>query len=230
MNPVLNQHPKKEDIYVCYFRVQGKKLSEAAVSIIAKCENLQPMEAFGKVVERRDVEHEFESLFEFEHKKYSIKLGSKKILKLFAKYPEIISNVTNITITSSDTESLPARGTCTISPILGTNYAIGEVTIQARRLTKHSITIKAHLNNFETSTKIKIVQKEESKVNIKIDIVDKDLGNFRAAWADLDGKPNVLEISVRHESIKRYLYSISHCTAERERFRFKCSLGNKSFS
>lgn len=205
MNPVLGQHPKKEDIYVCYFRVQGKKLSEGMVSIIAKCENLQPIEAYGKVVERRYVEHEFESLFEFEHKKYSIKLGSKKILKLFAKYPEIISNETNITVTSSDTESLPVRGICTISPVLGSNYAIGEVTIQARRLTKHSITIKALLHNIETSTKIKIVQKEDPKVNIKIDIVDKDLGNFRAAWADLDGKPNVLEISVRHDSIKRYL-------------------------
>lgn len=205
MNPILVQHPQKEDIYVCYFRVQGKKLSEIPITIIAKCENLQPLEAYGKIVEKRDVEHEFESLFEFEHKKNSIKLGSKKILKLFAKYPEIISNDTNIIITTSDSESLPVRGTCIISPILGTNYAIGEVAVQARRLTKHSIIVKANLNNFETITKIKIIQKEEPKINIKIELVDKDLGNFRAAWATLDDKPNVLEISVKHDSIKRYL-------------------------
>ncbi len=42
-------------------------------------------------------------------------------------------------------------------------------------------------------------------MNIEIRLVEEDLGNFRAAWAVLDGKPNQLKISVKHESIKRYL-------------------------
>jgi len=204
-NPVLCKHFKNDDIYVCYFKVQGKKISEHQVTIVAQYEHLQPVEAFGKVIENRDFEHEFESPFEFEHKNYSVKLGSKKTLKLFAKYPEAVSQETIIRISSSDVESLPIRGTCTISPVLGTNYAIGEITAHARKLIKNNIKIKSSLNDLETHTKIKIIQKEEPKVDIEIKLVEEDLGNFRAAWADLDGKPNQLKISVKHESIKRYL-------------------------
>lgn len=204
-NTILSKHPKNEDVYVCYFKVQGRKVSEFHVSIIAQYENLQPVEAFGKVIDSRDLEHEFESPFEFEHKKYSIKLGSKKTLKLFAKYPEIVSKETIINISSTDVESLPIRGTCTITPVLGTNYAVGDITAHARKLIKNNITVNSCLNGLETLTKVKIVQKEEPKVNIEIKLVEEDLGNFRAAWADLDGKPNQLKISVKHESIKRYL-------------------------
>lgn len=204
-NPSLAKHYKNEDIYVCYFRVQGKKKSDFPITVLAQYANLQPVEAFGKVIESRETEREFEFPFEFEHKKYSVKLGSKKTLRVFAKYPEIISKETDIKVSTSDLESLPIKGNCILTPLLGTNYALGEINVHARKLTKNLLPIKASYDSLEAQTKVKIIQKDEPKVNIEIKLVEEDLGNFRAAWADLDGKPNQLKISVKHDSIKRYL-------------------------
>jgi hypothetical protein len=72
-------------------------------------------------------------------------------------------------------------------------------------LIKDAVTITASINGDKAITKVKVAQKEEKGVKIEIDLRDEDFGNFRALWAEHEGKPNLLLISARHDSIKRYL-------------------------
>ena len=56
------------------------------------------------------------------------------------------------------------------------------------------------------TTRVKVIKDvDEGKVPIDIDIRDQFFGNFRATWAEHEGKPNLLLISAKHKSVGRYL-------------------------
>jgi len=200
----LRAHPKKSDRLIGSFRVKGEKINEG-VLIETNCEGLPAAQAIVQVVENRLEDHIFTAPLEFEHKSYQVKEGSSRNLKLFAKCPELVNQETIINVASSDSASVPVIGRCHVVPIAGTNYAMGEATIKGRRLIKDTITIIASINGDKAVTKVKVIQKEEKGVKIEIDLRDEDFGNFRALWAEHEGKPNLLLISARHDSIKRYL-------------------------
>jgi hypothetical protein len=42
-------------------------------------------------------------------------------------------------------------------------------------------------------------------VQLRFEICDDDFGSFRSQWADHKGQPNLLEVSAKHESVRRYL-------------------------
>ena len=200
----LRTHPKKNDRLIGTFRVRGESIKDC-VYIQASCPGLPTAEAVVQVVESRVEDHIFTSSLEFEHKSYHVREGSSKTLKLFAKCPELANQETEIHVTSSDSASVPIIGRCHVIPIPGTNYALGEITVRGRRLIKDTVTIMASINGDKAIAKIKVTQKEEEGVKIKIELKDEDFGNYRARWAELEGKPNLLLISARHDSIKRYL-------------------------
>ncbi len=62
-------------------------------------------------------------------------------------------------------------------------------------------------DRFTAETKIKVINRREKHrgPQIKFELCDKDIGNFRAQWAVLEGRPNVLQIAGRHKSLARYL-------------------------
>lgn len=96
-------------------------------------------------------------------------------------------------------------GRCHVVPVPGTNYALGEITVRGRRLIKEAVTITASINGDKAIIKVKVIQREEKGVKIEFDFRNEDFGNFRALWAEHEGKPNLLLISAKHDSIKRYL-------------------------
>lgn len=200
----LKTHPKKSDRLIGTFRVRGEAVKDS-VYIETSCPGLPPVGAVVQVVESRVEDHIFASPLEFEHKSYHVKEGSTKTLKLFAKCPEVVNQETEIHVISSDSASVPVIGRCHVVPVPGTNYAVGDVTIRGRRLIKEAVTITASINGDKAIAKVKVTQKEEKGVKISIELRDEDFGNFRALWAEREGKPNLLLISARHESIKRYL-------------------------
>lgn len=200
----LRAHPKKSDRLIGTFRIKGEKINEG-VLIETNCDGLPSAQAIVQVVENRLEDHIFTSPLEFEHKSYQVKEGSSRNLKLFAKCPELVNQETIINITSSDSASVPVIGRCHVVPIAGANYALGEITVKGKRLIKDAVTITASINGDKAITKVKVIQKEEKGVKIEIDLRDEDFGNFRALWAEHEGKPNLLLISARHDSIKRYL-------------------------
>ncbi len=90
-------------------------------------------------------------------------------------------------------------------PVAGSNYARGIVTVQGRKLNAKA-EVKATANGREAITHVKVVQKpDEQGVPFKFELRDEDFGNFRAMWADHEGKPHLLLVSTRHPSISRYL-------------------------
>jgi len=200
----LRAHPKKNDRLIGTFRVKGETVKDC-VYIQAICPGVPVAEAMVQIVESRVEDHIFTSSFEFEHKSYHVKEGSSKSLRLFAKCPELVNQETDVSVTSSDSSSVPIIGRCFVVPISGTNYAVGEITIRGRRLIREAVTITASINGDKAITKVKVTQKEEKGVKIDIELKDEDFGNFRALWAEQEGKPNLLLISARHDSIRRYL-------------------------
>jgi predicted DNA-binding protein len=198
----LKLHPKRNDKLIGTFRIRGEALKEA-VCLQTKSEGVPEAEAIVKVVENKIEEHEFDEALEFEHNFYRVKEGSSKTIRLFAKYPELVTQDTIINVVSSDSESVPIKGRCCMIPIQGSNYAHGEVVVQGRRLKGRAVEISASINGNKATTKVKVTQKEEEGVPIKFKIVSKNLGIYRAAWSTQE--PNLLEISATHDSIKRYL-------------------------
>jgi len=199
----LRPHKRKEEQFFGLFRVKGKSKKDSVI-VKAKCSNLPEAQAVAAIVESRVEEHLFEEPFEFEFKSYSVKEGSRRALKIYAKYPEVVSEETSIKVVSNDSEGVPIRGSCVLKPISSSNFAYGEIIVEGRRLNSKAI-ITAYVDSVEASTKVKVVQKSERKIPFEIKLVDEEMGNFRAQWAVAEGKPYMLKISTLHESISRYL-------------------------
>ncbi len=98
---MLSPHPTKKDRHWCRIRVEGKKVKKGII-ISALTSNFTKAESFCNVLDHAVDEHIFNQPIEFEHKKYSIREGNKKTIKIFAKYPEVITTEKQIQIVSSD--------------------------------------------------------------------------------------------------------------------------------
>jgi hypothetical protein len=75
----------------------------------------------------------------------------------------------------------------------------------ARRLTQSDALIQATIHGRTAETKVRVFPEKDEGIPIKIELRDEDYENFRAKWADDEGRPNVLFVSARHESLRRYL-------------------------
>jgi len=200
----LKPHRTKDDRLMGNFTVRGEKLKDGVI-IRANCEGLPTAEAIASVIETKIEERTFENPLEFEYEHYRVREGSKRSLELFAKYPEVVSSPTLVSLTSSDSAGVPIRGSCELTPIVGSNYASGTVTVQGRKLNVKA-EIKASANGREATAHVKVVQKtNEGGIPFRFELSDEDFGKFRARWADHEGKPHLLLISARHPSLSRYL-------------------------
>ena len=201
---IIDVHKKKNDLLYGKFRVKGKYLEEG-ICVQAKGDGLPKAEALFNVVENQIEEHVFINPIEFEYDSYKIKEGSTKTIKLFAKYPEIVNHEIEIKVVSEDNYSLCTKGRSILVPVEGSNFAYSDIIIEAKRLVNKPILLKVNLNEYTAITKVKIVQVENKGPEIKIEITDDDFGNYRATWAVREGKPNLLKVSAKHPSLKRYL-------------------------
>ena len=197
----LRKHRTRNDRLIGSFRVRGNAIKET-VCIQTENTEMPKAEAIANVVSATIENHLFNTPLEFEHKQYSVKEGSSRTIRLFARYPEVVSRPVSIQITSSDVAGIPVKGATNLVPVEGSNFAVGEVNIQGRRHGGSSI-LAAKLDHNEASTKIKVIQKDETGIPLDFKIVSKSLGVNRAVWSRQE--PNVLEISAEHDSIKRYL-------------------------
>jgi hypothetical protein len=201
---MLHQHRRKDDRLIGAFKVRGLKTG-ATVVLTAKCNGLPTAEAIIQVVEKPVEEHNFKAPFEFECAEYSVRQGTRKSIRLFAKFPDVVASETPVRVLSADSNKVAVRGKTILTPVAGTNYADAVLTIEGRTL-KASTTITAEVNGRTATTKVKVSEKPDEKlISLKIELRDEDFGNFRAMWADHEGKPHLLLISARHKSLSRYL-------------------------
>ncbi|HEY6767270.1 MAG TPA: hypothetical protein VI386_21130 [Candidatus Sulfotelmatobacter sp.] len=206
LDPAFELHPHrtKDDRYLGSFRISGHTLTDSTI-IHAAYDGLQDAQAVVSVTEKRIEQHLFDEPLEFEFHEYRVRDGSRRSLQIFAKYPDVIVDPTEISVASSDAAGIPIRGTCTLVPIAGSNYAQGSVVVQGRKLHATAV-IRAEVNGRGAEASVRVVQQPpEAGAPIRIKLRDEDYGNFRARWADHEGEPNLLLVSARHKSLSRYL-------------------------
>jgi hypothetical protein len=173
--------------------------------LTARCNGLSTAEAIVQIVENAVEEHNFKAPLEFECAEYSVRQGSRKSIRLFAKFPDVVSCETPVRVMSADFNKVAVRGRTILTPVAGTNYAEAVLTIEGRML-KANTTITAEVNGGIATTKVKVTEKpDEKSIPLKFELRDEDFGKFRAMWADHEGKPHLLLISARHKSLSRYL-------------------------
>jgi hypothetical protein len=200
----LRPHHSKEDRLIGMFKIKGLQKRENVV-ITAKCDGLPTVDALVQVVEETTQDRPFVAPLEFERDEYRVRYGRRKTLRLFAKCPDVIANEAEVKVYSSDAGKVVVRGRVRLVPIAATNYAEGAVVVEGRTL-KSTAVITAEVNMRTATASVKVIDKPEDQgVKIDFEIRDEDFGNFRALWADREGKPHLLLISARHKSLCRYL-------------------------
>jgi hypothetical protein len=202
----LRRHHSKEDRCVGNFRVQGI-VPKDGVIVSAHLHGLPPAEALAQVIQEATEDRVFRDPLEFERAEYRVRQGRHKTVYLFAKYPDLVAEETDAKLTSNDPTKVGVRGRAKLVPVSGTNYAEATVEVVGRTLNAAAV-ITAEVNGRTAKARIRVIDKPEEKgVPVEFDIRDEDFGNFRAVWAVHEGKPNLLLISARHDSLRRYLGS-----------------------
>lgn len=201
----LHPHKSHEDRLLGTFRVMGRAV-RSDVCITAKCNGLPPVEALAQVIERKVQDRVFDQPLEFEREEYRVRFGSQKTLKLFARMPDVVRSATDVSLASEDGTTVAVRGKCRLSPVIGTNYAVGEVRVHGKRL-KAKAGIRASLNGHQALTDIKVIERPDKVRGPKIEIklCPKEFGSFRAQWANHEGRPNLLLVAGLHPSLIRYV-------------------------
>lgn len=202
---LLRPHPKFDDRLIGSFRLKGIGLCDDAL-IATSCPGLPVAEACVRVAADTPADREFTAPLEFERHDYHVRVNSRKTLRVYARYPELLLEPTTARIESSEPDKVATIGGCRLVPVAGTNYAEGEVKLEGRVL-KGKAKITVTINTHSAQTNVKVVdQSEEPKgIPINIELCGEDFGKFRARWADHLGKPNLLLISAVHRSLARYL-------------------------
>jgi len=200
----LRRHHSKADRCVGNFRVQGI-MPKDGVIVSAHVHGLPTAEALAHVIEEATEDRVFQDSLEFERSEYRVRQGRHKTVHLYAKYPDLVAEETDVKLTSSDPTKVGVRGRARLVPVSGTNYAEATVEVVGRTLNAVAV-ITAEVNGRTAKARIRVIDRPEEKgVPFDIDIRDEDFSNFRAVWAVHESKPNLLLISARHDSLRRYL-------------------------
>ncbi len=199
----LSQSRTSEGVLTGNFKLQGVRETDSAC-VSVSYNSVPPAEALISVVESKIEEIEIPNGIAFERDLYHLKEGKKKYLLLRAEYPSVVVDETPVEVNCDCEDIVVLRPQARLRPIVGAHYAQGYVTIQGRQIgAKGRIT--ARVQDRVAQTEVKVIPKEkEEGIPIQIKIRDEDYGNFRAKW-DRPSNPNLLLISARHDSLKRYL-------------------------
>lgn len=98
------------------------------IVLTAKCDGLPTTDALVQVIVETIEERNFTAPLEFEREEYSVRQGSRKTIRLFAKYPEVVAQELEVKVWSDDDVKVAIKGRCLLTPVLQSNYAAGVVT------------------------------------------------------------------------------------------------------
>ena len=224
-NRILKSHPKKDEVVYDSFKVRGVAPGMTDI-VIRHGNNLRIKAAVEVSLNREKNEHGFASPLEFERAKYEVAEGKSKILKLFARFPELIRESTTVYVDSDNPDCAPVMrgGRCVLSPVPESNYAEGEIEIKGRSLTDNPAVITARMGDIHAQTKISVKERRIVGGGLRIEFAQESLGHLRARWKD----PAVVDMSVilissDHPSIKPYLGS-SQNVEEQDTAQFRVLL------
>jgi len=134
--------------------------------------------------------------FQFSRKIYSVQVGSKKAITLYAPFPGVVSATTAVDISCSDPRfKIGGSRNLVPRPDLGVALCkLGLSTSQPGLRGQLTASIPGHKCQAEA------VSLEPTGATIEIKVEDESFGNQRYYW-----RANVLAIGARHPSLRRYL-------------------------
>lgn len=143
--------------------------------------------------------------FSFAKMAYAVKEGKRKDILILAKWPEFVHGSVGVEITTTDQDFIKIvnpRVTLKYKKLgEGVTAAVGIVKIFGNKV-GGPVILQTTLQQKTITTKVRVAPALPPGKNITIQVVDEDLGEQRAVWDS-----NLLKISGRHPSVRRYLGS-----------------------
>ena len=207
-NDKLRPHMKQDGIY--YGSIDVAACSIGSATITVHTSKTASATAAGEVVHGKSEDiHVFPEgvSLEFERKNYRVYEGKRKMLKIFVKKPNRQRSSPVVNVNSNKPDYVEVLGNRKFQP----NYASGQsgdvdVRVEGRKLTdlNRPATVIAKMGNETAKATVTVVEKKSSSGKFEIDLTSENLGHYRARWADIENKPNLLKISAVHPSIRHY--------------------------
>jgi len=171
------------------------------IQVSCQVDALDPVFVELQVIPSEPIDLDIPDNFAFHRKEYTVRQRGRRTLVLRARFDIPDPPRPQVRLTDPQVAVLRVRGEFELVP--GTTYYEAAVTVEGRKL--HGRTgVIAEGNGKSATTQLRVVEKDESGVDLKFKLVDHDLGtNFRAVWDRKE--PNTLLITTRHDSIRRYL-------------------------
>ncbi len=200
---ILQESPRSENMMYGSFEVKALRPTRAA-AVRVSGDGFDTQEAVVEIVAVHPTP-QIEQGFAFELKEYQVRVGGTRTLTLLASYPGKITEQTAARVsTSSDSIHIVGRPICLLIPVAGAQFAQGTIRVKAKRLRARATVLAELPGGSEAECIVRAVHRPEKGPGIDIDVRDEAYGNFRARW-DRPERPNLLLVSARHESVRRYL-------------------------
>jgi hypothetical protein len=192
---------KGENIYFCRFNV--KAISQFQNGVLQFFNGNTLLSSINFTI-REDLTRNFVNDLEFERKKYKVKLNKRKIIRILAKSPDFIDKEIDFTVSNSNNDSVAIIGTSkfTLKKVDNSNYYAAYINLEGRRLNS-TTTLKVEILGLSATCLVEVVEKEDEAEGLRFEIKDIFTGKFRAVWSITE--KNVLEISAKHEQLKKIL-------------------------
>ena len=190
----LEKHPSREGILSSVWNVKGEKVTKTT-GIKVRVGNISAdcvIEVFGSEKEKYSNIDEFG----FNHKKYTVKIEGKKTIKIFAPYPQIVSEAVSINVQSSN-DKVKISGNRILKPKPDLGIAECKLRISSTEENATSV-LTATIPNHECKADVNTVA--NLGMPIKIELDSGDMGNMRHMW-----RGSILLVAANHPSLKRYL-------------------------
>jgi hypothetical protein len=183
----IHLRPLLEDLTLLTVRC-GDHTAEALVEVRFEREIIE--------VESQPVDH-----LQFERDNYRIAWTRKKTIRILAPLADIAEQGTDASVSSSDPGIVIRKGRVKFSLDEEVEHYVAEVIVEARILSSQA-TLTAKLGDLTTTCKV-VVTKEEEGPSIRIRIVDKEAGHYRAI-DEQEGSQKFISIMGYHPIMKRY--------------------------
>lgn len=191
---------KGEGIFFTSFSVRGIEYEDEVKIKVTWAEITKYVSA--PVVKREEI-HPSVKDFSFEKDEYKVRKDKQKEIRILAQWPDFVHGDVDCIVTSDNGEFLEilckkTRLKYTVFSD-GTRMAIGVLKVIGKKAGGPTL-LRTILQGREITTKVTVLPPKELGRDIEIKVVDEDLGEQRAVWSG-----NLLKISGRHKSIRRYL-------------------------
>jgi hypothetical protein len=182
------------------FSLEGAAESHR-VQVGCQVDALDPVYVELQVLPADPLDREIPGGFAFHRKTYTVRHGRRRTLVLRARSDRASLSHPKLRFENDAVAVVRERSEFELVP--GTTYYEATFNVEGRQVNGRTRVI-AQADGRSAECELLVVEKEESGVDLKFELVDQDLGaSYRAVW---DRKEqNTLKITTRHESIRRYL-------------------------